>query len=56
MAGDATDFASELIDRIGRQRFFAAAGKIFANGGIGTYPSGSAHVDSRGYPARWTSF
>ena len=55
IAGDATDFASDLIDRLGRERFFAAADAIFADGGVGTYPSGSAHLDSRGYRARWTS-
>ena len=30
--------------------------KLFANGGVGNYPSGSRHVDSRGTRARWTSF
>lgn len=56
MSADATDFSRETVNRIGRGRFFSAANKVFAKGGVGDYPSGSAHVDSRGWYARWTSF
>lgn len=52
----ATDFTSQLINAIGRSRFFSVADRVFANGGVGTYPSGSGHLDSRGYRSRWTSF
>jgi hypothetical protein len=56
MEAIATDFSRELIDSIGRSLFFRTADLVFANGGVGTYPSGSGHLDSRGYRARWTSF
>lgn len=52
----ATDFASSLIARVGRTRWYGVANRVFANGGVGNYPSGSGHLDSRGYRARWTSF
>lgn len=56
MSGDATDFSAATVNRVGRDRFFTVANEIFANGGVGDYPSGSAHLDSRGYRARWRSF
>ena len=56
MSAVATDFSRQTVDRIGRQKFFEVANRVFKNGGVGDYPSGSAHVDSRGYFARWTSF
>lgn len=56
MTARATDFPRAFIDSVGRTRFFAAAGRIWANGGVGTYPGGSGHTDSRGYFARWSSF
>jgi len=52
----ATDFATETVDRVGRQRWFATAESVFSSGGVGDYPAGSAHLDSRGYRARWRSF
>jgi len=52
----ATDFAKETVDKVGRKRWFQVADVIFANGGVGDYPAGSAHLDSRGYRARWRSF
>lgn len=52
----ATDFTREWVESIGRTRFDRAADKVFRNGGFGRYPSGSVHVDSRGFRARWTSF
>lgn len=54
--GDATDFSRQTVDRIGRRRWNAAAEKVFRNGGVGDYPSGSTHLDSRGSRARWRSF
>lgn len=53
---DATDMSSQFVDSVGRDKFFAVADRIFANGGVGRYPYGSAHTDSRGYRSRWTSF
>jgi lysozyme len=56
MGGRATDLSRAFVDRIGPKRFFAAADVVFRRGGVGRYPGGSAHVDSRGYRARWSSF
>lgn len=56
MLAIATDFTTQLVNAIGRSRFFSIANRVFSNGGVGDYPSGSAHLDSRGYRARWTSF
>lgn len=56
MKGDATDFSRQTVNGLGRNRWFAIADVIFANGGVGDYPVGSAHLDSRGYRSRWRSF
>jgi GH25 family lysozyme M1 (1,4-beta-N-acetylmuramidase) len=56
MSGDATDFDVALVDSFGAGVFDRTAEKVFANGGFGTYPSGSRHTDSRGSRARWSSF
>lgn len=56
MTARATDFSREWIDSVGRQRFKTVADRIWSRGGLGTYPYGSMHTDSRGYRARWTSF
>ena len=53
MQADACDWSVETINRFGRSRFEAAINGIWANDGIGHYPSGSAHTDARGYRARW---
>ena len=53
MSADACDWSVETINRFGRSRFEAAINRIWANNGIGHYPSGSAHTDARGYRARW---
>lgn len=53
MSGKATDFSRETVNRIGRERFFSTAEALFGDGGVGDYPAGSAHLDSRGYRARW---
>jgi len=55
----ATDIALEEIDRLmpwasGRETFDGLLESIFANGGVGLYPAGNRHVDSRGHRARWT--
>lgn len=36
--------------------FDRIADRIFAKGGLGTYPGGSRHLDSRGTRARWSSY
>jgi GH25 family lysozyme M1 (1,4-beta-N-acetylmuramidase) len=56
MDADATDHSKEWVDGVGRSRFMAACEKVFANGGLGIYPWGAFHVDSRGYRARWSSW
>jgi hypothetical protein len=56
MKGDATDHTKQWVERVGRSRFNAAAEKVFQSGGVGSYPSGSKHLDSRGTRARWSSF
>lgn len=56
MTARATDFSRETVERIGRRRFFQVADVIFSNGGVGSYPAGSAHLDSRGFRARWRSY
>lgn len=52
----ATDFDRETVERVGRARWNRAAEKVFKTGGVGDYPAGSVHLDSRGWRARWTSF
>jgi hypothetical protein len=56
MKAIATDLSREWVNRVGRDRFNYHADKIFRNGGVGRYPAGSVHVDSRGWRARWSSF
>ena len=50
---DGTDFTTATVRRIGTRRFDAACEKVFARGGFGRYSTGSRHVDSRGFRARW---
>lgn len=52
----ATDVSTEWVDSVGRDRVQRVAEVIFAHGGVGTYPAGSMHFDSRGTRARWTSY
>lgn len=52
----ATDHPREWVERVGRFRFDRVADRIFKDGGVGRYPAGSVHLDSRGWRARWTSF
>lgn len=56
MRAIATDFTKATVDSVGRARWFQVADVVFSNGGVGDYPAGSAHLDSRGYRARWRSF
>jgi len=56
MQADAADFTVQTVSGFGTGRFDQICDKLFANGGVGNYPSGSRHVDSRGTRARWTSF
>lgn len=61
MYGDATDLSVQEIRRLcpwrgGAKDFVAIADKVFARGGLGTYPAGNRHVDSRGHRARWSAF
>lgn len=49
----ATDFSKQTVDKFGREKFFAKAQNVFRKGGVGDYPSGSAHCDSRGWRSRW---
>lgn len=57
----ATDIAREEIDRLcpwdgGRAVFDQLLEAVFRNGGVGLYPAGNRHCDSRGWRARWSSF
>ena len=52
----ATDHPRQWVDKVGRSKVLIAGNKVFKSGGMGTYPSGAVHFDSRGYRARWSSF
>lgn len=52
----ATDFTVQWVESVGRSKVDAAADRVFRDGGVGRYPAGSVHFDSRGYRARWTTF
>lgn len=56
MKGDATDHPKEWVDRVGRARVLNAGDRVFANGGMGVYPGGNVHFDSRGVKARWSDW
>lgn len=56
MRAIATDHSREWVNRMGRQRVLANGNQIFHAGGMGTYPYGSMHFDTRGYKARWSSY
>jgi hypothetical protein len=49
MRADATDFSSATVDA----ELENVLDVVFRNGGVGHYPSGSMHADSRGFRARW---
>jgi hypothetical protein len=57
----ATDHTLQEIDRLcpwsgGRADFDRIANEVFKQGGVGLYPGGNRHLDSRGYRARWSSW
>jgi GH25 family lysozyme M1 (1,4-beta-N-acetylmuramidase) len=52
----ATDHPRSWVDQVGRARVLREGNIVFARGGMGVYPSGSLHFDSRGTRARWNSF
>lgn len=54
--GVATDHTRQWVNKVGRQKVLRVGGNVFKNGGMGTYPAGSMHFDSRGFRSRWTSF
>ena len=56
MQADAVDFTVQTVNGFGSSKFDQTCDRLFANGGFGTYPAGSRHVDSRGTRARWSSF
>lgn len=51
----ATDHPRQWVDQ-GRKRILGHADVVFRNGGLGIYPGGSIHMDTRGFRARWSSF
>lgn len=52
----ATDHPVSWVNARGRQRVLYHGNQIFAGGGMGTYPAGSMHFDTRGYRSRWTTW
>jgi uncharacterized protein YcbK (DUF882 family) len=40
----------------GKDDFDRILARVYAKGGVGTYPAGNRHCDCRGYRARWSSF
>ena len=56
MRANATDHSREWVESVGRTRVMTAANQVWRKGGVGTYPAGSVHFDSRGWWARWTSW
>lgn len=54
--GDATDHPREWVEHVGRSRVLQAGDRVFAHGGMGVYPGGNVHFDSRGFKARWSDW
>src|SRR5437764_1293180 len=57
----ACDISLQEIARLcpwegGARDFDAILQRVYARGGVGTYPAGNRHCDCRGYRARWSSF
>lgn len=52
----ATDHPREWVESVGRAKVLAAGNRVFARGGMGTYPWGALHFDTRGARARWSSW
>ena len=53
LEADATDWFTGVVNRVGAAKFDRIANEVFAEDGFGVYPSGSRHLDSRGFRARW---
>jgi GH25 family lysozyme M1 (1,4-beta-N-acetylmuramidase) len=56
MGAIATDHSREWVNAVGRTQVLNTANGIFRNGGLGVYPWGAVHVDTRGARARWSSW
>lgn len=56
LQADGTDHAKDWVDRIGRELVLREGDRVFRRGGMGVYPAGSVHFDSRGTRARWTDY
>jgi GH25 family lysozyme M1 (1,4-beta-N-acetylmuramidase) len=54
--GDATDLFKAWVDHVGRGKALQAAEKVWARGGVGNETSGTLHVDSRGWRARFVTW
>ena len=52
----ATDHPKAWVDAMGRKRVLSVGDAVFRNGGMGIYPWGALHFDTRGVRARWSSF
>lgn len=52
----ATDHPREWVQEVGRTKVLTAGNRVFARGGMGTYPWGALHFDTRGVRARWSSW
>jgi hypothetical protein len=52
----ATDHPKQWVDAMGRKKVLGEADVIFRNGGMGVYPGGAVHFDTRGIRARWSSW
>lgn len=56
MHGDATDIFKSWVDQHGRSKSLNAAYRVWARGGVGNETSGTLHVDSRGFRARFVTW
>jgi GH25 family lysozyme M1 (1,4-beta-N-acetylmuramidase) len=56
MEAIATDHTREWVNAVGRLHVLNTADRLFRNGGMGVYPWGALHVDTRGVRARWSSW
>jgi hypothetical protein len=56
MQAVATDHPRQWVNRLGRRRVLDTASRVFARGGMGIYPWGAIHVDTRGHYARWSTW
>lgn len=54
LSGIATDHPKAWVDRHPNARRVIL--RVFADGGVGQYPAGDIHLDSRGWQARWSDW